>query len=431
MRLVLLLFSFIPFLVSSQDHLEKYWSNVGCNKIYPKQSNRIDFKFFMDKSGQTADQVIAQIIADNRDGALIYFQSGSYNFQKKINLPSHFELQGESTKSTKLVFQLEPKSDAIVAQGIKVNIDVLLKWTPRMGDSILLCPPLDLNSGDWITIRDNDTRFMTSGWGSGKSGQIAQIKNIIGDSLIINGYVKRDYEGMVVASKLEMVENVKVTNLSIVNNTQTDHHTSNIRFSYANNCSVYGINSDRANYAHVLIEYSANCQVQKSLFERAHSYGNGGAGYGVVLQFTSGECLIKENQFKTLRHAILLQAGVSGNKIELNHSTDPFWEGVFLPKHSAGDIVLHGNYPYLNLITQNTCQNLVIDNSHGLNGPNNVFRLNLIESYGLIMNRKSAESPQYFIQNKITGKGLLKGKFRIKGKGHVLNQNQVKGKIID
>lgn len=413
-----------------QVHLEKYWANVGRNQVYPENTNRLDFNDLLIKSGGlTPDQVMAKIISENPDGAFIYFAAGVYHFDKMIKLPSNYELQGESTKSTQLVFHLEEKSDAIAAMGSYSTNEILLELTPKMGDSVLFFTDSNIQANDWILLRDDDSNLVTSSWAMGKTGQIVQIKEVSGDSVLLNGYIKRDFKGQVVSTKLRMVENVKLTNLSIVNNTQTDHHTSNIHFSYANNCSVYGVSSTYANYAHILFEFSANCEVQNSKFQLAHDYGNGGKGYGVVLQFAAGECLIKENEFNTLRHAIVLQAGVSGNKIQFNYSTNPFWEGVFLPKHSAGDIVLHGNYPYLNLITQNTCQNLVIDNSHGPNGPNNVFRLNFIESYGLIMNRNSAYTPQYFIQNKITGKGLFKGKFRIKGKGHILQENSVNGKI--
>lgn len=90
-----------------------------------------------------------------------------------------------------------------------------------------------------------------------------------------------------------------------------------------------------------------------------------------MIQFTSNECLVQNNVFDYLRHAMILQAGANANVFAYNYSFNPFWTST--PSNSAGDMVLHGNYPYLNLFEQNQGENIIIDNSHGPNGPFNTF----------------------------------------------------------
>ena len=43
------------------------------------------------------------------------------------------------------------------------------------------------------------------------------------------------------------------------------------------------VNSIRSNYAHILFEFTAHSGVKQSKRVKAHSYGNGGKGYGVEL----------------------------------------------------------------------------------------------------------------------------------------------------
>ena len=92
-----------------------------------------------------------------------------------------------------------------------------------------------------------------------------------------------------------------------------------------------------------------------------------------MLHFTTNECLVEDNIFNHLRHSMILQAGANGNIFSYNYSYDPYWTGVFFPANSAGEIVLHGNWPYANLFEGNDVGNIVIDNSHDANGPHNTF----------------------------------------------------------
>jgi hypothetical protein len=152
-----------------------------------------------------------------------------------------------------------------------------------------------------------------------------------------------------------------------------------------------------------------------------------GQGYGFVLQFGTSENLIYNNIAKHLRHAVLMQAATNGNVIAYNYTLDPFWtEGIF-PANSAGDIVLHGNYNFTNLIEGNICQNIIIDNSHGNNGPYNTFFRNRAELYGIIMNTGAGDKMN-FAGNEVTNTGFLLGNYSLTGSNFQFGNN-IKGTI--
>ena len=171
----------------------------------------------------------------------------------------------------------------------------------------------------------------------------------------------------------------------------------------------------------------------RSYFHEGHDYGSGGKAYGVLLHFTSNECFIEDNVFERLRHSVLLQAGANGNVIAYNYSRNPYWTDVsfIIPENSAGELVLHGNWPYANLFEQNIVDNIVIDDSHGANGPHNTFLE--IEQEGmeyfsviLILQTKTLGNE---ITNTFLPSPYILFNYNILGTGHFLYANNKLGTI--
>lgn len=226
--------------------------------------------------------------------------------------------------------------------------------------------------------------------------------------------------------KIEARQQVAIEYLAIIRKDESTVKTSNILFQYAANCRVKCIESDFCDFAHVEVAQSTNVEIRGSYFHHAFDYGGGGKGYGVVLHYASGQCLVENNIFEHLRHSMLLQAGANGNVLGYNYSTDPFWEESGYPANAAGDLVLHGNYPYANLLEGNIVQNIVIDDSHGLQGPYNTFLRNRAEGYGIFMGIAPAPVSQNIIGNEITDNlGLL----FTTGEDHFLYGNNNQGTI--
>ena len=229
------------------------------------------------------------------------------------------------------------------------------------------------------------------------------------------------------------ISNVGIECLTIQRMDDTaPEQSSNIHFENAVNCWVNGIESVNTTFAHIEASACSNLSITNSFMHDSFDYGGGGRGYGVMLHFTSNECLIYNNIFQHLRHSMILQAGANGNVFAYNHSIEPYWTGSGLfPSDAAGDMVLHGNYPYANLFEQNDGQNMVIDNSHGANGPYNTFFRNRGSLFGLFFS--DATSPnQNLVGNEITNSNFPYSSFNynIQGTGHFIFGNNNKGTIL-
>lgn len=376
-----------------------------------------------------SDDEVLKLLLDDQQGELtIQFSEKEYYFNKQIKLKSNQSIVGAGTE-TKFIFNLEKEQHLILVQG-QITTDTLKlgMGVDMLTDISYSAQPIDkIKLDGFYLLSDNDGELVTSWWAKGKTGQIVKISEVGDGYLRFDEEVRRDYNAEANLVKLLPAQNVEISNLTIINRSQTESQTANICFRYAYNCLVKNVNSIRSNYAHILFEFTAHSGVKQSKMVKAHSYGNGGKGYGVAFQFATSSCFVYQCEFDSLRHSIILQAGASHNYIAYNESKNPYWTDVNLPAKSAGDIVLHGNFTYVNLFEFNKCQTIVIDNSHGFNGPYNTFFNNEITGYGVWQLRGAACGPQYFINNILTG-----DKVRFRAKDKDFHQyNSVNGKLIN
>lgn len=126
---------------------------------------------------------------------------------------------------------------------------------------------------------------------------------------------------------------------------------------------------------------------------------------------------------------MLLQAGAQANVLAYNYSREPYWTQGGMPVDAAGDLVLHGNYSFLNLFEGNIVQNIVIDASHGKNGPHNYFLRNRAELYGIFMSPGSETDSTHFIGNEVISNVFLQGFYSLIGTGNFEYGNRVRGEI--
>ncbi len=364
---------------------------------------------------------------------VIYFPAGTYLFTSSINLPDSVVIRGQSSSSTRLKFNLSGNNqDLFNVQGTLLTTQAaIIVAASKDSASITVNSVSGFSADDYIRITQNDSSLITSSWAYGSVGQIVQITSISGNTIYLNSPLRKSYS---------LSENSKIAKLipkkyvgfecfKIERVDSTSWQTSNINFNYAVKCWVIGVESYKTNYAHITASVSSNIVVRGCYFHHAFNYGGGGKGYGLMLQFTSGEILAENNIFNNLRHSMILQAGANGNVFAYNYSVNPFWSQSPFPNNSAGDMVLHGNYPYTNLFEGNICQNIVIDNSHGINGPYNTFFRNRAELYGLFMNSNPASNDQNFAGNEIPNTGILMGNYILNGTGHFEFGNNVRGTI--
>jgi hypothetical protein len=169
--------------------------------------------------------------------------------------------------------------------------------------------------------------------------------------------------------------NIGIENLKIYRNESGSSSSgSNIFFKHAVNCWIKGVESSFTSRHHIDAQRSSHIYISGCYLHHANSYGGGGRGYGVVLNISTTNCLVENNIFKTLRHAMLVQAGANCNVFTYNYSTDQYWTGE---SGQGPDLCLHGNYPFANLFEHNIVEHIEADNSHGNNGPYNAFVRNI------------------------------------------------------
>lgn len=389
------------------------WNTPGCSGIFNFKKVINLSSYGADTNGKIAcDNALQFAINALKGSGEIYISKGKYLFLKTINLPDSIILQGEvnaQTSKSMVFFKLSAGdgNPGISIAGTETNSKYKINYSLVKGkQKLYVSQPQLFSKGDYIRLNANDDSLLLVNNGPYHlTGQIFQITQIIGDSLVLNKPIRRSYasNNFPEIYKLTPRKQVHIKCINIERIDSTALQTSNIYFYCAAECSVSGVGSSFCNFAHIDIRSSTKISVENSFFTNAFSYGSDGKGYGIMLANTTGDCYIHQNNFDHLRHSMILQSGSNGNVLAYNCSVNPFWTGTQLPSSAAGDLVLHGNYVYMNLMEGNMVQNIVIDNSHGFNGPFNTFFRNRAELYGIYMNDFPASNQQNFIGNQVSG----------------------------
>ncbi|MEI8085927.1 MAG: T9SS type A sorting domain-containing protein, partial [Paludibacter sp.] len=304
---------------------------------------------------------------------------------------------------------------------------------PLATDIVALLPRHSPNS-NYVEIREVNGSWDTkpASWANKVVGQITKIIDIIGDKLILEDKLRISFEANLSPEiqKIKPREHVRIENLCIERIDNSKEATANnFQFNYAVNCMIAGVESSRSQGSHAKISLSSHIEITGSYFHHAFMYdGVGTKGYGVVLDSHSGLCLVTNNIFRHLRHAMMTKDGANGNVFAYNYSTDVYRNGANeFPSDFGGDISLHGHYSFANLFEANIVQNIVIDEYWGANGPMNTFFRNRVENYGIFMSTTQTNNTN-FVGNEVVG-SIPFGFFMTKGTGNFIFANNRNGKI--
>lgn len=431
-RLFVCFFAFTYSLQSQTITYERKvdWSHAGNNVKAPTQ--QVNFSDYQpDTTGRTdcADILKEAISAAAKARACLVIPPGKFLLLKTITLPSFVVIKGAGSSLTHFIFDLKgANKDCFAANGkTDPNVNLSINQVSKGQQYCILdTQTAELKVGDWVKLQDDDLGRITSDWAMGTIAQINQIKSINDDTIFLRNEWRLEFSPASKIKKLIPVTEVGLECFSITRMDSTATQTSNILLTRCTNSWIKGIESRNTNFAHVCIQESAHIQVQSSYFNKSFGYGGGGRAYGVSLQISSGDCLIENNIFEHLRHSILLQAGANGNVLAYNYSFDPYWTESFQPTNSAGDLVLHGNYNFCNLFEGNIVQNIVVDASHGLNGPFNTFFRNRAENFGIFVTQGAANQLN-IIGNEITAS---QGLYLLLGNDHFQYGNNKNGTIL-
>ncbi len=318
--------------------------------------------------------------AKNASGlSVVFFPNGTYNINTRIKLEdssySNIVFRGEGM-ATVLKFNISEYNSCFEIFGSTygpiIAANDILKGSNEITATFSTG---DIYTNDWIKLYERDWPGIETGFAN-CVGQITQITSVNGNTGIMKDKANKAYTATNRIQEIVPIMNVGIENLKILR-TNAGHTISgsNILFSYAVNCWVKGIESEKTCRFHVQLDYSSHIYVCGSYFHHSFYY-DGGIGYGVCIQLNSTNCLIENNVFYYLRHAMVVQGGANGNVFTYNYSREQHWDE---PLIDGSDLSLHGNYPYANLFEQNWVEYIYADDSHGQNGPYNTFIRNKVK----------------------------------------------------
>ena len=294
-----------PIIPAERTFVEA-WQNAGYPGQIPAPAHIVNVRDF-----QAADDLAAIMAAihslSNAPG-VVYLPAGTYHFHSAINLPAGVVLRGESPATTRLHWDH-------LGYCINVAATQKEKYQPVTAGATIHSRTIEVGAGhafargDYAEIReDNHPAWGASKWAEQTVGQILRITAVTGNKLTLERPLRINYSAAQnpVLRKITPVTEVGIENLTIdraVAGTDTARcNIYTIFFNYAARCWVRGIESCNTFGGHIAIDHSSQITVTGCYLHHAWCYGGGGSGYGVRLQYQTGECRIENNIFQHLRH---------------------------------------------------------------------------------------------------------------------------------
>lgn len=382
------------------------WNVCGEEQSNKPEKNINVLVFGLNNNGVFDNTTLLQNLINSHKSdsqLVIHFPKGTYKFTSTIYLKSHITIEGEGATKTKFVFDNGGNGNLFEISASQGSSFISLKSGMTVHSKIIQTDGTVSPTNYYELLVDGDG-LATSDWAMKSIGQILKIDSLKNNNAYLSTELKLDYykyKNPRIRLIIPII-NVHFRFFSLERKDASTGQTNNFNFMYASSCTVIGVESNKSNMSHLTLSKSYRCRVADSYFHHAFDYGGGGKAYGVELSYSNSNCLIENNIFDNLRHGVLLQSGANGNVISGNFSINPFWKEGILPANSAGELVLHGNYPFANLFEGNEVGNIVVDNSHGFNGPGNVFYRNKASVWGVFMN-DGAGNATHFVGNEIIG----------------------------
>lgn len=367
-----------------------------------------------DGTGDNTAAFNAVVASFGGASGVVLFGVGTYRFSSSLNLSSGIILRGVASTQTTLTFDF----GGIINQNC-INISTtnsgvftgITAGANKGSGAITVANVAGFAPNGYVEIRQDNTFATPDAFATKCVGQIVEIDNVVGNVISLRNTLRLNFTGTnLEARPINYIEKVGIESLKIE---RTDSPVpsggggNNVYCQYAINCWVKDVESAFSMGAHILAEFCSRLDISGCYFHEAllDYKGSSTRGYGVCLNLRTGDCLVENNIFRKLRHAMMVQAGANGNVFAYNYARETYRNGSGeIPTDAAGDIVCHGYYPFANLFEGNVVNNVVIDNENGINGPFNTFFRNKALLYGLGFSFTANTSiSQNFVGNEFTG----------------------------
>ncbi|MBT5828564.1 MAG: dockerin, partial [Candidatus Latescibacteria bacterium] len=335
--------------------------------------------------GMTDDAASFQKAIDAVDQGAVLIPAGDYVLKSGLEINKSVVLRGEGADKTRLLFDIADRAAINIAKYDRGEWMDVVDGHVFGSENVTVADGSVFKAGDFVEIQqENDPDVMytdpkwNESWADDSVGQILRVEEVKGNTLLLD---KPLYITFRAALKPKVrtqgfVERAGVEDLYIKLSSRGDPVTIGMRNTAY--CWIRNIESDFTSRNHVGVSASYRCEIRDSYFHHSYEYGGGGHGYGVNLGKHVTDCLIENNIFKHLRHAMLVQVGSCGNVFAYNYSVETLSEGTWVPC----DVSLHGHFPFMNLFESNTVQKIDVSDYWGPVGPGNTFLRNRVENYG-------------------------------------------------
>lgn len=439
--------SFIICLISGitysqiPDSLRFDWHLAGLDSNFNEPSVIFDITSF----GAIPDDGIddypalqAAFASGIANGMVVQFPSGKFQFNSTVFVPSNCIIRGTGSDSTIFEFNLNnTQTNSFNFSGSGATpYHSILDTINRGGNLIILDSAAAslYSAGDRIEIRQLNGAWNTNPatWAEYSIGHVSTVDSVSGNSLYLANPLRFSLDTSL-TPQIRAINVVENSGLECVKLLRTDSLATGVNcgvfMNLAYNCRIRGVEGFKGIGAHVLIERSAHVEVSGCYFHEAYGYtGSNTRGYGVVLGVHSNLCIVENNIFRKLRHSMMVKQGANGNVFAYNYSIEP--NRSEFPSNYGADICVHGHYPFANLFEGNICQNIIIDQAWGPNGPQNAYFRNRAELYGFLISNGTVQSDrQTIVGNDVTSTALFQGQYSLNGIGHYQQSNRVQGNI--
>ena len=353
----------------------------------------------------------------DRPGA-VFLPAGTYLIRGELKLPSGVVLRGAGPEATRLIVE-NPKAStaAIKLRGGYEGKEIALAGGVVAGSTNLtLAIDAKPSVGQYLDLRcDNDPKVMytrsewDADWAKASVGQVVRVKALAGRLVTLDRPVRLEYRAEMNPriQPLRMVERAGVEDLSI--RRANDTETFIIEMWCAADCWVRNIHSVYCYRAHVWTSLVRGVTVRDSVMHHAWDYGGNGHGYGVVAGTHATDCLVENNTFFHVRHAMMTKEGANGNVFGYNAS---FLNYAHEGARSYGrlcDISQHGHFSYMNLFEGNVVQYVVFSDYWGPTGPQSTCYRNRVMDRGEWGPRGGIEVKEYSHTQNVMANTLLVG----------------------
>lgn len=362
----------------SADRMTDDWKKAGVEGGIPCWTKEVALTT-LKSDGVTDNSPLLTSAINTYKGTntVLRIPAGNFLFKSRVNIPIEggIVLRGEGPAKTTLKFTVgdiggngcfNVNAGNDIA-GTETNVTA---GVTKGSKSITVASAANIAVGSWVEIDMANPSVITSNtawnvtWAARCLGQIFKVVAKSGNVLTLDREVHITYPD-ISSTKLRairMTQWVGFENFQIDIVCAPTDDKYNFMFKNAANCWMKLIHSEKTVNRHVNTPGSSNLTITDCYFNGSWNNGNGGYGYGVVVDGHTTNCLIQDNILSGLRHAMMCKLGANGNVFAYNYSRNSTWVNN---GNNPPDINMHGHLPHMNLFEGNIACKIGADDVWG------------------------------------------------------------------